>query len=73
VERIKTDMGALAALPHQGTRCDDWAPDLRRVTKDRAIFRFTVDGEARLVRVLAIFFGAQEHQREMLRRLMRRG
>ncbi len=32
-------------------------PGLRRVTKDRAVFYFTVDEERRVVRVLAVFFG----------------
>ena len=55
--------------PHQGTLRTKMVPGLRSVTKDRAIFYFTVDDEARLVRVLAVFFGGQDHQREMLKRL----
>ncbi|MEQ1616787.1 MAG: hypothetical protein ABL883_00400 [Terricaulis sp.] len=43
---------------------------LRSDTKDRAISYFTVDDDARLVRVLAVFFGGQDHQREMLKRLL---
>lgn len=46
------------------------APGLRNVTKERAVFYFTVDGEARPVCVLAVFFGGREHQSEMLKRLM---
>ena len=42
-------------------------PGLRTVTKDRAIFYFLVDEE---VRVLAVFFGGQAHQRAMLRRVL---
>jgi plasmid stabilization system protein ParE len=46
------------------------APGLRSVTKDRAVFYFTFDDDARIVCVLAVFFGGQDHQRAMLRRLL---
>lgn len=69
VERIKEDLRSLGRTPHQGTRDDQFSPSLRHVTKDRAVFHFTVDDDARVVRVLAVFFGGQDHQRAMLRRL----
>jgi plasmid stabilization system protein ParE len=72
VQQIKLDLRSLAKAPHQGTLRPQLAPGLRSVTKDRAIFYFTVDDDARVVRVLAVFFGGQDHQREMLRRLMRK-
>lgn len=70
VERIKAEMRALAKRPHQGTLHPGLLPDLRSVTKDRVIFYFTVDDEAPIVRVLAIFFGSQDHLRHMLKRLL---
>lgn len=70
IDGIEDGLEALAALPHQRTRREDWLPGLRNVTVDRAVFYFTVDDEARLVRVLAVFFGGQDHQRAMLRRLL---
>ncbi|MBY0563268.1 MAG: hypothetical protein K2P58_03695 [Hyphomonadaceae bacterium] len=60
----------IAKRPHQGTLLPNLLPNLRCVTKDHAIFYFTVDDEARIVRVLAIFFGGQDHQRHMLKRLL---
>ena len=45
-------------------------PGLRSVTKDRAIFYFTIDEGKHVVRVLAVFFGGQDHQREMLKRML---
>ena len=69
VTRIEISLEALAALPHQGTLRPDFLSGLRSVTKDRAVFYFTVDDEAGVVRVLAVFFGGQDHQREMLKRL----
>ena len=69
IEQIEAEMLALGGAPHQGTLRPDLLPGLRSVTKQRAIFYFDVDDDLRLVRVLAIFFGGQDHQRAMLQRL----
>ncbi|MBI1252405.1 MAG: type II toxin-antitoxin system RelE/ParE family toxin [Alphaproteobacteria bacterium] len=69
IEGIEAEMLALGATPHQGTLRPELLPGLRSVTKRRAIFYFDVDDDLRLVRVLAIFFGGQDHQRAMLQRL----
>lgn len=64
----------LALAPHRGGRHDDLAPGLRHVTIDRAVYYFRVgDGADGPVRVLAVFFGGQDHQRRMRLRLLRRG
>jgi plasmid stabilization system protein ParE len=73
VPAIDTEMGKLGRTPHQGTLRPELRPGLRSVTKDRAIFYFEVDEEKRVVRVLAVFFGGQDHQRAMLRRVMGEG
>lgn len=70
LESIETAMLSLGATPHQGTKRDDVLAGLRSVTKDRAIYYFDVDDDARRVRVLAIFFGGQDHRRAMLKRLL---
>jgi plasmid stabilization system protein ParE len=70
IAHIEDALERVVRTPHQGTLCPDLWLGLRSVTKDRAIFYFAVDDDARLVRVLAIFFGEQEHQRAMLRRIM---
>ena len=69
IEAIEAEMRALGDAPHQGTLRPDLLPGLRSVTKQMAIFYFDVDDDLNLVRVLAIFFGAQDHQRAMLQRL----
>ena len=69
IEGIEAEMVALGNAPHQGTLRPDLLPGLRSVTRRRAIFYFDVDDDLRLVRVLAIFFGGQDHQRAMLQRL----
>ena len=83
---IENAMLSLAQAPHQGTLRPELSreigpefssrsgpkrsPDIRSVTKRRAIFYFTVDDTAETIRVLAIFFGGQDHQRHMLKRLL---
>jgi len=66
IERVKAELRALENALHP-----DMLPGMRSVTKDRAIYYFTVDDSAHVVRVLAIFFGGQDHQREMLKRLFK--
>lgn len=69
IEGIEAEMLALGDVPHQGTLRPDLLSGLRSITKQRVIFYFDVDDDLRLVRVLAIFFGGQDHQRAMLQRL----
>lgn len=72
VERMQDELRGLGETPHQGTLRTEMLANLRSVTRDDAVFYFTVDDERRVVRVLAVFFGGQDHQRRMLRRLSRR-
>lgn len=62
-------MEALGSAPHQGTLRPDLRPGIRNATRERAVFYFEADDAARIVRVLAVFFGGQDHQRAMLLRL----
>jgi toxin ParE1/3/4 len=68
---IEAETDTIALAPHQGTLLPDLAPGLRTVTKNRAVFYFKVDDEAQIIRILAIFFGGQDHRRHMLKRLGR--
>ncbi len=67
---IEDAMNALGDLPHQGTLHPEFFGGLRSVTKGRAIFYFDVEDTLHRVRVLAVFFGGQDHQRQMLLRLL---
>lgn len=71
IRSIEEEMGALGRAPFQGTLWPDLLPDLRWVTKSRAIFYFQVDEAAGVVRILAVFFGGQDHRMNMLLRLSR--
>lgn len=70
VRAIEAAIFALGSAPHQGSLDHDLLPGLRRVTKERAILYFDTDEEAQVVRVLAVFFGGQDHRRHMLIRLL---
>ncbi|RAH97244.1 plasmid stabilization protein [Acuticoccus sediminis] len=72
VEAIRIAAVALGRAPHRGTLHPQMMADLRHVTIEQAIYWFLVDEETRTVRVLAIFFGGQDHVRRMLARLLDR-
>ncbi|MDE2814979.1 MAG: type II toxin-antitoxin system RelE/ParE family toxin [Gemmatimonadota bacterium] len=60
----------ILAAPHRGERRDDILPGARHLAIDRAIYRFDVDEARETVRVLAVFFGGQDHVRRMMLRLL---
>lgn len=68
--RIVAAARALTRAPYQGTLCPELGPNIRRVTKDRAIFYFDLIEDRHLVRILAIFFGGQDHDALILARLL---
>ena len=67
---IRRAADRLSTFPIRGTARDDILPGLRHLTIDRAIYWFDVDEAAGKVRILAVFFGAQDHVRHMLVRLL---
>lgn len=69
---ILAAMEGLGQAPHQGTRRPELGTALRHVTKERAIFYFDVDDAAEEIRVLAVFFGGQDHDTRILLRLLGR-
>lgn len=73
IDAIITAAERLAAAPFRGEAHDDVLPGLRHLTLDRAIYWFCVEEKVRQVKVLAVFFGGQDHQRHMLVRLLQGG
>ena len=67
---IRRAADQLARFPLRGTARDDVLPGIRFLAIARAISWFDVDRKARKVRVLAVFFGGQDHIRRMLVRLL---
>ncbi len=67
---IRAAADRIAAAPHRGERHDNILPGLRHLTIGRAVYWFDVDDDRRTVRILAIFFGGQDHIRHMMARLL---
>lgn len=67
---IHNDIEKLATAPYRGTLHDAILPGLRHITLGRAIVWFDIDEDNKTVRVLAVFFGSQDHVRHMLVRLL---
>ena len=70
IRGIRISANKLALAPKQGTLRPDILESLRFVRLDKAVFWFVLDEGQKIVRVLAVFFGAQDHIRHMLVRLL---
>ena len=70
VLEIRATADRILTAPHRGQRHDDILSGLRHLTINRAIYWFDVDEEKKIIRVLAVFFGGQDHVRHMLARLI---
>lgn len=71
VQKVFAATERIASAPMRGERHDDWMPGLRHLTLDKGVYWYLVDEGAKCVRILAIFYGGQDHQRRMLLRLLR--
>ena len=63
---IRSITQKLGLAPHQGTIRADIATGIRFVRLDKTVFWFDLDEQRQVVRVLAVFFGSQDHIRHML-------
>lgn len=73
VEKILSAAQALTRAPYQGTRLPHLGPSIHRATKDRAILYFDLIEDRQIIRILAIFFGGQDHDSRILARLLSPG
>ena len=73
IEAIITTAERLCTAPFRGESQSDLLLGLRHLALDNAVYWFVPDPETRQIRVLAVFFGAQDHQRHMLVRLLQKG
>lgn len=63
VATIRAYLGGFGSVPHRGTRRDDLMPGLRIVPfKRRTAIAFTIDDDARTVRILRVFYGGQDYE-----------
>jgi toxin ParE1/3/4 len=70
VHEIRRSAERILVAPHRGVGHDDILDGLRHLTIGRAIFRFDIDETRPIVRILAVFYGGQDHIRRMLTRLL---
>ena len=70
VKEVREAADRILTAPYRGESRDDILPGLRRLTFDRATYRFDVHEARRTVRILAVFFGGQDQVRHMLTRLL---
>ena len=70
IRDIQVSANKLALLPKQGTLRSDILEGLCFVRFEKAAFWFVPGEGQKTVRVLAVFFGAQDHIRRMLVRLL---
>ena len=70
VLEIRATANRILTAPYRGERHDDILPGLRHLTVNRAIYWFDVHEEKETIRILAVFFGGQDHVRHMLARLI---
>lgn len=67
---VRANADRLALAPRRGTNDDHVLPGLRHVTLGDAVFYFDLDETTETITVRAVFFGGQDHQAHMLRRLL---
>lgn len=72
IRAIRRDVETLRAAPYRGTRHDDLLHGLRHVTIGSAVCWFQVDEIGAAIRIMAVFFGGQDHIRRMMIRLLDR-
>ena len=71
IEEILDTMDRIATAPQRGEPHDDLLPGLRHLTLERTIYWYQIDEGQQTLRILAIFYGGQDHVRQMLLRLLR--
>ena len=70
VLEIRATAERITAAPYRGERHDDILPGLRHLNIGRGIYWFDIDEERLVVRILAVFFGGQDHVRHMIGRML---
>ena len=69
IEDAQSYIRSFANHPHRGTEHPRIHHGLRTVTSNRFIYYFEIDEPRSEVRVLAVFFGGVNHQKQILDRL----
>lgn len=70
---VRRNARKLPFAPYRGTSHSIAGRNYRHVTIDRAIYWFTLDEAAEVLRIEAIFYGGQDHLDRMFSRLREEG
>lgn len=70
VRELRSSVRRLTETPHIGTLRSDIYPGIRFLRRDKAAIWFLPAADRQTIIVAAIFFGAQDHIRHMMRRLL---
>jgi len=70
VLEVRAAAKRILSAPRRGERHDEILPGLRHLAIGRAIYWFAVDEAGETVRVVAVFYGGQDHVRHMMARLL---
>ncbi|SEI21318.1 Plasmid stabilization system protein ParE [Rhizobium tibeticum] len=70
IRELRLSIQRLTETPHIGTLRSDIYTDIRYLRRDKAAVWFLPVVDRRMIIVAAIFFGAQDHIRHMMRRLL---
>jgi plasmid stabilization system protein ParE len=70
IRELRVSIGRLAETPHIGTSRSDIYPGIRFLRRDKAEIWFLPVVDRQMIVIAAIFFGAQDHIRHMMRRLL---
>ncbi|MEP2715362.1 type II toxin-antitoxin system RelE/ParE family toxin [Pseudophaeobacter sp.] len=71
IDKILDAMERIATAPYRGEVHDELLPGLRHLSLGRAIYWYQLQDDTETILVLAIFYGGQDHIRQMLLRLLR--
>lgn len=70
IRKLRTEIDRLVDTPYIGTLRPDICPGIRFLRRDKAAIWFLPVEDSRTIVVAAIFYGAQDHIRNMLARML---
>lgn len=70
IRKLRAEIDRLVETPHIGTLRSDIYPGIRFLRRDKAAVWFVPVESSRTIIVVAVFYGAQDHIRHMLTRLL---
>ncbi len=70
VGEIRAAAGRIATAPDRGEAHADFTPHMRHLTLGQAVYWFDIDTANHRIVIAAVFYGSQDHKRQMARRML---